>query len=244
MPTAPADHQRRLLEVQDADVRLTQSRHRRDTHPLHAEIENLNASLTEMADARVTSATEVADIKREVTKAEDDVAAVRVRVQRDQQRLDSGQVSAKDAMALTSELELLARRLSDLEDLELDVMQRLEDAEAAHALAVNDYGQAQQKLTELTAQLDDELGVIDAEISDIEQQRSAAAAGIDDTLLTLYERLRTTHGGVGAARLQHGSCQGCHMTLNSADLQAIDAAAPDQVVRCEECGRILIRERA
>jgi uncharacterized protein len=60
-------------------------------------------------------------------------------------------------------------------------------------------------------------------------------------LLTLYDKLREQHGGLGAAALIRGSCQGCNLSLNSSDLAAIRAAAPDEVLRCEECRRILVR---
>ncbi|GMA34099.1 zinc ribbon domain-containing protein [Demequina litorisediminis] len=60
--------------------------------------------------------------------------------------------------------------------------------------------------------------------------------------MALYEKLRDQHGGVGAAALRGSQCLGCHMTLNPADLRTIASAAPDAVVRCEECGRILVRK--
>ena len=60
-------------------------------------------------------------------------------------------------------------------------------------------------------------------------------------LINLYERLRVQHGGVGAAALRRGRCEGCHLSLNTVDLNAIRAAAADEVLRCEECRRILVR---
>ena len=60
-------------------------------------------------------------------------------------------------------------------------------------------------------------------------------------VLTIYDKLGATHGGVAAAELRHRRCTGCSLELNSADLRAFAAAPADEVLRCEECGRILVR---
>ena len=73
------------------------------------------------------------------------------------------------------------------------------------------------------------------------ERRGAVVAEEPADLLDLYERLRAQHGGVGAAALRRGQCQGCHLSLNTVDLNAIRAAADDDVLRCEECRRILVR---
>ena len=182
------------------------------------------------------------DLRREVTKVEDDVSAVRSRAERDNARLNSGQGTPKDLQALQSELELLARRKSELEDLELEAMERLETAEAELADVEKQHGEISAQIETLTAERDAALAEIDAELEAIAAERAAAAQGLDTSLLSLYERLRDQHGGIGAARLLRGQCQGCQLSLNAGDLAAIVAAAPDQVVRCEECGRILVRE--
>jgi uncharacterized protein len=72
-------------------------------------------------------------------------------------------------------------------------------------------------------------------------RRNAIAAQEPPELLDLYEKLRAQHGGVGAAALRRGRCEGCHLSLNTVDLNSIRAAAPDEVLRCEECRRILVR---
>ncbi len=68
-----------------------------------------------------------------------------------------------------------------------------------------------------------------------------ATAGMPDDLLALYDRLRASKGGVGAAELRARQCGGCRLTLDNAELQSIAAMAADEVVRCEECQRILVR---
>ena len=88
----------------------------------------------------------------------------------------------------------------------------------------------------------------DAALAEIAEQagkaadrRGSVASQEPADLLALYERMREQHGGVGAAALRRGRCEGCHLSLNTVDLNNIRAADPDEVLRCEECRRILVR---
>ncbi|WP_062202572.1 zinc ribbon domain-containing protein [Demequina salsinemoris] len=241
MATAPAADQKRLLDVQDADLRAQQLRHKRATLPQNAQLEELNARLADLHEERIARTAEVGDLRRAVTKAEDDVQTVRGRQERDQKRLDSGSGSPKDLQALQSELEILARRRSDLEDVELEAMEKVEEAESVLASAVEQATALEAQVAEVTAELDVAVREIDADLVTVHDERGTAARDLDEGLMALYEKLREQNGGVGAAALVGGTCQGCHMTLNAGDLAEITSAAPDRIVRCEECGRILVR---
>ena len=242
MPNAPHDHQLRLLAVQDADLRIQQAQHRRATLPVLAQIDELVQHDRGLEEEAVARGTEVTDLRRAVAKAEDDVQSVRERAERDRTRLASSGTSAKDLQALQADLEILERRTGDLEDVELEAMESLETAEAAQAEVVARREDNVKRLRELEHERDITLRSIDQEIEETAQERAAAAEGLDAGLVSLYERLRDQHGGVGAAALQGTTCLGCHMALNPADLRAIENAPADQIVRCEECGRILVRK--
>jgi uncharacterized protein len=242
--TAPAADQRRLLDVQELDTRLDQLAHKRRTLPELGRITELDTQVGDLHTALVTSRTAVDDLRRELSKAEADVEQVRARAARDQARLDSGQGTAKDLQALTSELESLGRRQAELEEVELDVMERLE----AHEKALADVTAAHEQLvgqrTVVEGERDAALAAIDAESARVSAERVKAADGIDGPLLALYDRLRGQLGGVGAALLRGNRCEGCRLELNPLDLDAARSAAENQVVRCEECGRILVRQPA
>ncbi|MCR6713160.1 MAG: C4-type zinc ribbon domain-containing protein [Demequina sp.] len=239
---APAADQRRLLDVQAADLRAQQARHRRATLPVLAQLDELTGRVVDLGDERAARSAIVGDIRREVTKVEDDVTAVRARAERDNKRLLSGEGTPRDLQALSGELEVLQRRKNELEDVELEAMERLEAAEADLASAETQHAEIAGQIAELETQRDAEFAEIDAELSVISGERTAAAEGLDAGLLALYEKLRDQRGGIGAAPLVHGQCQGCNMKLNAGDLAAIVGAPADRVVRCEECGRILVRE--
>ncbi len=242
MPTAPAIDQRRLLDVQALDTRADQARHRRATHPTLVAIAEIEARAQALEEEGITRSTEVGDIRREVTKAEDDVQSVRSRAERDTERLDSGQGSPKDLQALQSELGTLAKRQSDLEDIELEAMERLEAAEAALKAVHSRIDEERSVLGELMLERNGLWAEIDAELASLAAGRAEAVAGIDPALLALYEKLRASHGGIGAAQLHHGECGGCHVKVDPGSLRDMASSSADTILRCEECGRILVRE--
>ncbi|OUC83330.1 zinc ribbon domain-containing protein [Streptomyces swartbergensis] len=241
MNAAPAD-QIRLLDVQDLDVRLQQLAHRRRSLPEHAEIESLTKDQIQLRDLLVAAQTEESDCAREQIKAEQDVDQVRQRSARDQQRLDSGAVtSPKDLENLQREIASLAKRQGDLEDVVLEVMERRESAQQRVAELTERVGSVQSKIDDATARRDAAFEQIDAEVATVTKEREVIAGSIPADLLKLYEKLREQQGGVGAAKLYARSCQGCRQELAITELSEIRSAAPDTVIRCENCRRILVR---
>ncbi|MDK1474024.1 C4-type zinc ribbon domain-containing protein [Streptomyces sp. 549] len=241
MNAEPAD-QIRLLDVQGLDVRLSQLAHKRSSLPEHAEIEALEGELTQLRDLLVAARTEEGDTAREQTKAEQDVDMVRQRSARDQQRLDSGSVtSPKDLESLQSEIASLARRQNALEDIVLEVMERNEGAAARVAELTEQVGSVEARLAEAQARRDAAAEQIDSEAASVEKEREAVAAAVPDPLLALYGKLRGQHGGVGAAALFQRRCEGCRLELNITEVNDVRAAPPEEVLRCENCRRILVR---
>ncbi|WP_043491840.1 MULTISPECIES: zinc ribbon domain-containing protein [Streptomyces] len=241
MNAAPAD-QIRLLEVQALDVRLSQLAHKRRTLPEHAELDTLHADLTQLRDLLVAAQTEESDTAREQTKAEQDVDQVRQRAARDQKRLDSGAVtSPKDLENLQHEIASLAKRQSDLEDVVLEVMERRESAQERVTELTGRVESLQAKIGDATARRGAAAGEIDAEVATVTKERGVIAGTIPADLLKLYDKLREQQGGVGAARLYQRRCDGCRQELAITELNEVRAAAPDTVMRCENCRRILVR---
>jgi uncharacterized protein len=237
------DHfeQQKLLDLAAEDVALTQLSHRRRTLPEVAAVETAEEAERTLSADVVRAETEVRDLAREVKRLESDVDTVRQRATRDQQRLDSGSATPKEMTGLQHELESLARRQGDLEDQELELMERLETAETVLATAQKAVVQAREELERAQQRRDDALADIADGTTRHEAARAEVAGGISGPLLGLYDRIRTQTGTTGAAMLQARQCQGCRMELNGRELAAVRNADPHEVVRCENCGRILVR---
>jgi predicted nucleic acid-binding Zn-ribbon protein len=224
-PTA----QRRLLALQAVDTALGQLAHRRRNLPELAEIEKATAALGGLRDDVVRARTAVEDLDREIRRLETDVEQVRSRKSRDQQRMDSGAIThAKELESLQHEVASLSRRQSELEDTELELMEAREEAQAVLDAAIAALDDAQRLLD-------------DAAESARQTERGPVAAQIPADLLALYEKVRASSGGLGAAMLRARRCEGCRIEISGSDMESIAAAAPDDVVRCEECRRILVR---
>ncbi|KUG51468.1 hypothetical protein AVL62_08955 [Serinicoccus chungangensis] len=232
--------QARLLELQELDTRIAQLEHRLRSVPELIDIARMEGEQPGLEAEVVRTSTEVSDLEREVSRAEAAVQLVRDRAARDRQRLEAGTGSAKDLQGLQHELESLARRQGVLEDEELEVMERVEQAQEAQQAATSALQAHQARLGELREARDEKAAAVVAEREEVAAGRDAIVADVSAELLSLYERLRAQTGS-GAAPLQQRRCGGCRLELNAVDLGRIRAAAEDEVVRCEECGRILVR---
>jgi predicted nucleic acid-binding Zn-ribbon protein len=231
-----------LLDLQDLDLQLDQVAHKRKSLPEHQALAELSGEKSVVDRELVSADTEVSDLQREQKKADSDVEQVRQRKARNQQRLDSGQVtSPKDLENLQHEIGSLDRRISDLEDAELEVMEKLETAEATQAELRTRADAFAGRQTELQSTRDAAVKELDEQRATLGDQRATAAAELPADLVTQYQKLREHNGGIGAAPLVGKRCMGCQMELSPSDLNRIKAAAPDAVLRCEECGRILVR---
>ncbi|MFL6090018.1 MAG: zinc ribbon domain-containing protein [Aeromicrobium sp.] len=231
-----------LLDVQAKDAALAQLEHRRATLPEHARIEALEAEAHALEAQRVTAETEVGDLERAQAKFDTEIDSVRQRRVRDEDRLSSGAITnPKDLSSLQHELGALDRRISTLEDEELEIMQQLEDAQSRLSTVSSDVHRVGADLEHETAARDAALQVIDAEVASIREVRDEAAAGLPKDLRDLYDKVRSQHGGLGAAALRARRCEGCHLEINGADLRELGDKPDDDVLRCPECSRILVR---
>jgi uncharacterized protein len=239
---AAPDDQLRLLDLQALDSALDRLKHRRRTLPELEEIESAETRQARLADDVVLIETEDSDLGREQAKIEIDVEQVRTRMQRDQQRLDAGQVgSPRELENLQHEIESLRKRQSDLEDVELEVMEKREAVQARLAEVRQEQQDVAAALTAAEHRRDDAFAEIDAETEKAVAQRQELIGVLPADLVTLYEKVRASSSGVGAAALHRGRCEGCHLQLNTTDINRIREAAEDEVLRCEECRRVLVR---
>jgi uncharacterized protein len=239
---ASPEAQLKLLELADIDSELGRIAHRRRSLPEHAEITRLEGRNVDLRDSIAAMTAQASDLGREQTKAEADVEQVRSRIDRDRQRLDGGMIaSPKELENLQSEIQSLQRRQSDLEEIVLDVMERRETNAGELKAATEERSSLDSELETVIATRDATLAELDQQTGQADGRREQVVAAIPGDLVELYDKLRAQHGGVGAAALRQRRCQGCNLTLNTVDVNAIRAAADDEILRCEECRRILVR---
>ena len=234
--------QLRLLDLQALDSTLDRLAHQRRTLPPLAEIRRLDALVEGSRDDVVRAETEASDLARETKKYEDEITTVRTRKERNDQRMASGAITqSKQLEDLQHENVSLQRRQAELEDRELEVMER---AEAVQEVLDRLLAERTERLTsraEAVAALESGEAEIDEQVARATEERAAVAAELPADLLALYERIRAAEGGIGAGAITRGRCGGCRLDLMGNEKAAIREAAPDEVLRHEECNRIMVR---
>ena len=234
--------QLRLLDLQALDSALDRLAHRRRTLPQLAEIERLDGLVEGSRDDVVRAQTEAGDLARETKKFEDEITQVRTRKARNDERMASGAITAsKQLEDLQHENASLERRQSELEDRELEVMERAEGVQEVldRLLAERTERTAAREAAEgglAAGQVE-----IDEETGRTREERARVAGELPADLLALYERIRAAEGGIGAGEISRGRCGGCRLDLMGNEKAAIRAAASDEVLRHEECTRIMVR---
>ncbi|MDQ3762078.1 MAG: C4-type zinc ribbon domain-containing protein [Actinomycetota bacterium] len=233
--------QHRLIDLAAVDAELTRVAHHRRSLPELVEIQQADKSLLSGRDALVAAETVASDLDREIRKLEAEIDQVRAREDRDRGLLDSGSISSsKQLEDLQHELATLRRRQTVLEDDLLEVMERREatDADLERGRAV--LADIEQRRLDATRRRDEALAELESTEEHRKQERRALIDELPADLVELYERIRARNG-TGAALLRERRCGACRLELDRTALGRLREAAPDEVLRCEECGVVLVR---
>jgi predicted nucleic acid-binding Zn-ribbon protein len=236
---AAPEAQRRLLDLQAIDTALAQLAHRRRSLPELAEIEAIGREIAVLDGERVRAQVAVDDLDRDINRYERDIDQVRTRKDRDQVRLDAGG-ALREIEGLQHELATLNRRQSELEDAELELMEQRETGEQELNAVRQRLAGAGERRAAAERRRDEAYAEMDKEREFRTSARAPLAADLPADLVALYDKIRA-ETGLGAALVRSGRCGGCRIELYGADLARVKSAPPDEVVRCEECRRIMVR---
>lgn len=240
MAKAAPEEQLRLLELQALDSTLNKLTRQAAAARGNPDLGTVGSHVAEVDAELVRAVTELGDLERELKRAEDEVQAVTARLERDEKRLNSGTGTSKDLTALQHEIGSLGKRRSDLEDVQLEAMERVEAAREEHTAVQARTAQVRAELGALEEARDAVLAEVEVHRSEVSAERAELASTFEAGLLALYERILSRRG-VGAARLFHGRSEGSGLQLSPGDLAEISGAAPDDVVLCPDSGCILVR---
>lgn len=238
---APAADQKALLKVQELDMELARLGHQLRSLP-QIEARASKQERVESLEAELVGVrTELSDAKRVLTKAEDEVGQVELRIATQKERLDTGQGGPKQLQAIQAELDQLDLRKNALEDASLEAMENVEKAESKLASLEAEQSNVQSEIDSLTKEIDDESNKIEVEKAEVLAQREALVAPLDPDLVDEYERIRASTGGVGVVAVSGVSVVGMDMEFSMAEASRIKSAAPDDVITSDEWEYILVR---
>jgi uncharacterized protein len=236
---AAVAQQRSLLEIVELDADLSRIAHRAGHLPERQDCERLQTDQVAADDRLGALRIALEDLDAQISRFELEIDAVRQREDRDRSLLRSV-ADAKQLSELQHELDTLQRRQSSLEDSLLEVMEHREQLQAQQAAELAKSEALQADLAAAQQALDGALEEIDQARLLHSTRRDELTAALDPELIALYERQRAG-GGPGAGALQGRRCGACRIEIDRGELARISAAAEDDVLRCPECGAILLR---
>ena len=229
----------RLLDLQQEDTAIKRLELRRDTLPEAQRLAEVTAQVEELTGDSAIATKQRDELARHQDRIEGEIGLVESKIQREEQRLFSGSVSnPKELSSLQAEVEMLKRQRAQAEDALLEVMFEREQADATVARLGAELEQNEALARDLRAQVEALTAEIGSELASHAGARSALAAELPDDLVGLYESIRDSKGGVGAAALERGTCLGCHTSLPAREVERLKAA--DGLQRCDHCRRILV----
>lgn len=231
-----------LLVVQDHDTLVDQLHHRQRSMPTRAALQDVEARQRTLASQRTEAAQRRDEVAGRQAGLENTIAASEARIAEIDARMYSGQVSAsRELQAMAAEIDSIKQRVSTLEDSALEAMDEREPLEAEVEALESRAREMAVEAERLRAAIAAEEEALSRELAERQEARSRAAASVPPELLATYEKLRARLGGIGAARLEHGTCMGCRLRLPASELDRLRREPPEAVVFCDQCGRILVR---
>ena len=230
-----------LLELQTRDTAIDRLRHRRDTLPERAALESVRTELSTAGTQLAETTTRREEVAREEQRFDDEARSLEDKAAEVERRMYSGEVtSPRELQALQADVDQLRRHRRGLEDRELEVMERRESFDAAVDELRSRVDELESEAERLGAALAEVEGEIDEELAGEGAARDEIAVTVDAGLLDDYERCRTRARGIGAARLNGNTCQGCHLAIPSVEAERIRKSQAGTVAHCDNCGCILV----
>ena len=240
MKASPSD-QRSILDIARFDQQTNSLRHKAANLPELAEIASTTIKANNARDLRIAAETELNDVKRELLRAEADVEQIVSRITRDEARLIGGSASPKELEQLQHEVGTLGARRAELEEIELEIMMRVDAINENITALKAEEAEHAALIAELEIRKENALTILHNDLDAIAKDRSETINTIDKALVDLYQKIKETTDGAGAAALSAGSCTGCNLSINAVEIKRMADLAEDEVVRCEECRCILVR---
>jgi predicted nucleic acid-binding Zn-ribbon protein len=229
-----------ILELTELDAELSRIAHRSKNLAEQKRFDEVNNEQRAVLDRLAVLQIAVDDLDGQVSRFESEIDGVRQREDKDRKMLDSGTVNSKQLSELQHELETLERRQASLEDSVLEVMERREELVGQQAAEQATVDALAADLAAAEQARDEAVSEIDRIRRERGERRAQLTEEVNADLLALYERQRTATG-VGAGLLQGRRCGACRIEIDRGQSAGIIAADDDEVVRCPECGAILLR---
>ena len=237
---AKVEVQKLLIDLNAIDQNIRKIDHQKKNHPQLMKITELTARLPSIEASIVENDSQINETKKELSRAEVDVENIAKRVEKDNERLNSGETSAKDLTQIQHEIGTLKSKQKELEEVEISILERIEDLDHKKSGMQEILTQVKNEISDLNTLIKNDFSKANGDIAVFATERNEVVSKIDKALIELYEKIRLEHG-IGAGIFSHGTCSSCQIQISPAEISKINALDPEEVIRCENCGCILVR---
>ena len=235
---ASENQQAELLGLANLDLEISRTRTYLTNLTSGNAFSGLRSAQREFAAQLIESRNALDQVELDLARAEADLKLVEQRIEKDAAALNATS-SSKDAQGIQSELETLKKRKSELEDLELAILERKDEIEATYKTVLTDKQAIDEELAAKESANEAEIMKLRSGLDLSTAQRSQQASRIDAELIALYEKKSSR--GLAVGRLLGRECGACRMTIGATALAEINAMPRDEIATCPDCQAILIR---
>lgn len=227
-----------LLKLSEIDLSLTKLKSELLELIESKELADLQSKLTVSSGELLTARTEAERLSLMVRRSEEDIRLVEERLARDTERLNTTS-SPKDAQAIEREIESLKKRMSDLEDVELNLLTELEASEIVLAEATASRESLNSSLITLQNDIQTQVDVLKAEGRKLTADRQIVVEKITSEVLEQYQRLAVRQIAVG--KVDDRGCTACRMNLTVGAIDNINSLPENELAICPDCQAFLVR---
>jgi uncharacterized protein len=231
-----------LLELQGHDTTLLQLHHRRGHLPEHVAHTEAQVQIDRLLSSTAHARQAHSELSGKMQILEGQVHDLDVKIDGlNAQLFGTAATSPKELQALEADIASVRKYRSELEDAELELIEAFEPHDAIVKQADAEISALQAQQAQLVVAIAEAQTAIDQQAAQHVSARAAVVAGLDPSVVALYERIRTNNKGIAVARLEHGTCQSCRLKIAAVELDRIKHLAPEVLVQCDECSTILVR---
>ena len=227
-----------LLKLSQVDLEIEQIKTEISKAVNSKELSDASAKLAESSSSVLTARTTFENLNMESRKADDNLRLVEERIARDQDRLNNTS-SPKDAQAMQSEIESLTIRKNELEEVELEVLERLEAAEDELAALSSQREELSKVVSSLQEAIQGQVEELKSRGRKATADRETLLTKVPEDVLARYSELAAKQIAVG--QVENRSCSACRMGLTASTIDSLSALTQDQVGTCPECLAMIVR---
>ena len=228
-----------LLAVQVTDIALSQASFRLAHLPERDEFATYDRVLREISARRDATATECSAADREIASLEARSAELDAQVTRLERQLKTV-IAPREAEALQHEIAERRAERSACDERELELMESLDSHRVTLDNLAREIASATENRDAAARSLKAAKGLVEAEIGELTERRSAQCLVVPSSLLATYERKRAARPNGAVATLHGPTCGSCHMDLARTELDALYALPEGEYPECPQCGCFIV----